>query len=152
MDVVGTTHGVDHARELNESAVSCILDDTSVMLSDFGIEKRLSKSSQLRHRAFFIDPYQAARARDIRRQNSRQSSLYLLAGQDAPRARGNWMFTYSTIVGRCPARPHVRSGSWPCKNIPPREVGEKPGPARSQATIAAISGLLPSMFMTRVRL
>ena len=32
------------------------------------------------------------------------------------------------------------------------EVGEKPGPARSQATIAAISGLVPTMFMTRVRL
>jgi len=25
----------------------------------------------LRQRAFFVDPYQAARARDIRRQNSR---------------------------------------------------------------------------------
>ena len=35
---------------------------------------------------------------------------------------------------------------------PPREVGEKPGPARFQATIAAISGLIPTMFMTRVRL
>ncbi len=54
------------------------------MLSDFGIEKRLSESSQLRHRAFFVDPYQAARARDIRRQNSCQSPLYVLAAQDAP--------------------------------------------------------------------
>jgi hypothetical protein len=54
------------------------------MLSDFGIEKRLSESSQLRQRAFFVDPHQAARARDIRRQNSRQSPLYMLAAQDAP--------------------------------------------------------------------
>jgi hypothetical protein len=30
--------------------------------------------------------------------------------------------------------------------------GEKPGPVRSQATIAAISGLIPTMFMTRVKL
>jgi len=29
--------------------------------------------------------------------------------------------------------------SWPCKNALPREVGEKPGPVRSQATIAAIN-------------
>jgi hypothetical protein len=57
LDVVGTSHGVDHAGELNESAVPGVLDDTSVMLSDFGIEKRLSESFQLRQRAFFVDPY-----------------------------------------------------------------------------------------------
>ena len=89
LDFVGTSHGVDHAGELNESAVPSILDDTSAMISDFGIKKRLSKSFQLRQRAFFVDPYQAARARDIRRQNSRQSPLYVLAAQDHPRARGN---------------------------------------------------------------
>jgi hypothetical protein len=44
---------------------------------------------QLRQCAFFVDPYQAARARDIRRQNSRQSPLYLLAAQGAPGVRGN---------------------------------------------------------------
>jgi hypothetical protein len=57
LNFVGTSHGVDHAGELDESAVPCILDDTSVMLSDFGIEKRLSESFQLRQRAFFVDPY-----------------------------------------------------------------------------------------------
>ena len=46
----------------------------------------------------------------------------------------------------------VRSGSWSCKNAVAREAGEKPGPGRSQATIAAISGLIPMMFMTRVKL
>jgi len=90
LDFVGTSHGVDHAGELNESAVPGILDDASAMISDFGIEKRLSESFQLRQRAFFVDPYQAARARDIRRQNSRQSPLYVLAAQDAPpKAWGN---------------------------------------------------------------
>src|SRR5205807_5643768 len=84
----GTSHGVDHAGELNESAVPGILDDAPAMISDFGIKKRLSKSLQLRQRAFFVDPYQAARARDIRRQNSRQSPLYVLAAQDAPPGLG----------------------------------------------------------------
>jgi hypothetical protein len=40
------------------------------MLSDFGIEKCSSKRFQSRQRAFFVHPYQAARARNIRRQNS----------------------------------------------------------------------------------
>jgi hypothetical protein len=88
LDFVGASHGVDNAGELNESAIPGILDDTSVMLSDFGIEKRLSESSQLRQRALFVDPHQAARARDIRRQNSRQSPLYVLAAQDAPPGLG----------------------------------------------------------------
>jgi hypothetical protein len=35
---------------------------------------------------------------------------------------------------------------------PPREGGEKQGLVRSQAAIAAISGLVPTMFMARVRL
>ena len=84
LDFVGASDGIDDAGELNESAVPGILDDTSVMLSDFGIEKRLSESFQLRQRAFFVDPYQAARARDIRRQNSCQPPLYVLAAQEAP--------------------------------------------------------------------
>ena len=57
LDFVGASDGIDHAGELNESAVPGILDDASVMLSDFGIEKRLSESFQLRQRAFFVDPY-----------------------------------------------------------------------------------------------
>ena len=85
----GAAYGIYDAAELNESAVPGILDDAPAMISDFGIKKRLSKSFQLRQRAFFVDPYQAARARDIRRQNSHQSPLYMLAAQDAPPARGN---------------------------------------------------------------
>jgi hypothetical protein len=48
---------IDHAGELNEGAVPGILDDASMMLSDFRIEKRFSKSFQSRERAFFVDPY-----------------------------------------------------------------------------------------------
>ena len=44
--------------------------------------KKLSNSFQLRQRAFFVDPYQAARARDICRQNSCQSTYHPLAGQE----------------------------------------------------------------------
>ena len=46
---------------------------------------------------------------------------------------------------------NVRLGSWPCKNTSfPRKLVRSQD--RSQATIAAISGLIPTMFMTRVRL
>jgi hypothetical protein len=57
LNFVGTSDGVDHAGELNQGAVPCILDHTSVMLSDFGIQKRLPKSFQLRQRACFVDPF-----------------------------------------------------------------------------------------------
>jgi len=57
LNLDGTSNGVDDAAELNESAVPCILDDRSVMISDFGIEERPSASFQLRQRAFFVDPY-----------------------------------------------------------------------------------------------
>src|SRR5260221_448794 len=107
----GTSHSVDDAGELNESAVPGVLDDASAMISDFGIKKRLSKSFQLRQRAFFVDPYQAARACDIRRQNSRQSPLYVLAAQDAPpKSLGKLNWLYSSIVGRCPAMPMSEMG------------------------------------------
>ena len=123
LDFVGTSHGVDHAGELNESAVPGILDDTSVMLSDFGIEKRLSESFQLRQRAFFVDPYQAARARDIRRQNSCQSPLYVLAAQDAPPGLGEIEWLYSRIVGRCPAMPMSEMGQKRRLRSPPITSG-----------------------------
>src|SRR5882672_8469934 len=82
------------------------------MLSDFGIEKRLSESSQLRHRAFFVDPYQAARARDIRRQNSRQSPLYVLAAQGAPPGSGSLNAYIAELwadVRLCPCPKRVKS-------------------------------------------
>jgi hypothetical protein len=75
LDFVGTSHSVDHAGEFDKSAVPCILDDASTMISDLGIKKRLSKRPQSRQRAFFIEPYQATRAHDIRRQNGRQAPL-----------------------------------------------------------------------------
>jgi len=57
LNFVGTSDRVDHAGELSDSAVSGILDDTTVMLRDFGIEKRPSKRFQSRQRAFFVYPY-----------------------------------------------------------------------------------------------
>jgi len=47
---------------------------------------------------------------------------------------------------------NARFGSWSCKNGP-MDVGPgRQGRRVSQATMAAISGLTPTMFMTRVRL
>jgi hypothetical protein len=89
LNFVGTSHGVDHAGELGNSAVPGILDDAPVMLSDFGIEKRPPKRFESRQCAFLVDPYQAARARDIRRQNSCQPPFYVLAAQGGPHSRGN---------------------------------------------------------------
>jgi hypothetical protein len=144
LDFVGASHGVDNAGELNESAIPGILDDTSVMLSDFGIEKRLSESSQLRQRALFVDPHQAARARDIRRQNSRQSPLYVLAAQDAPPGLGEIECLHSTKVRRCLAMPSVRNGSnsevrarnWSVRFTLKRETSPA-GPVRSENCQAA---------------
>ena len=57
LNVDGAPNGVDHAGELNESAVPGILDDASAMISDFGVEMRPSERSQLRYRSFLVDPY-----------------------------------------------------------------------------------------------
>jgi hypothetical protein len=84
----GAAYGIYNAPEFNESAVPGILDDAPAMITDFGIKKRLSQSFELRQRAFLVDPYQAARARDIRRQNSHQSPLDVLGAQDAPPSSG----------------------------------------------------------------
>jgi hypothetical protein len=53
----GTAYGIYDAPELNESPIPGILDDAPAMITDFGIKKRLSKSFELRQRAFFVDPY-----------------------------------------------------------------------------------------------
>jgi hypothetical protein len=58
----------------------------------------------------------------------------------------------SDCIRRVVSTSDVRDGSWPCKN---RLRGTRvmgPGPGVTQATIAAMSGLMPTMFMTRVRL
>jgi hypothetical protein len=39
LDFVGTSYGVDHAGEFDESAVPGILDNASMMIGDFGIKK-----------------------------------------------------------------------------------------------------------------
>ena len=57
LDFVGTAHSVDRAGELNKSAIAGILYDASAIVSDLRIKKRLSKRSQLRQRALFVDPY-----------------------------------------------------------------------------------------------
>jgi hypothetical protein len=56
------------------------------------------------------------------------------------------------IAGQQFQNPNVSYGSWPCKNGL-MDIGRgSQDPGVSQATIAAIKGLTPTMFMTRVRL
>jgi hypothetical protein len=57
------------------------------MFGDCGVDKRFSESLQLRQGPFFVGTNQAAITGDIRRQDSRQSPLDVLAAQDAPPAR-----------------------------------------------------------------
>ena len=45
----------------------------------------------------------------------------------------------------------VSYGSWSCKNAL-EEIGSESQKREAQAAIAAINGLIPMMFMTRVRL
>ena len=71
LNFAGTSHGVDHTSELDKRAVTCVLDDPSAILGDFGIKEDLSQSPQLLHCPFFVVSYQPARARNIRRQNCR---------------------------------------------------------------------------------
>src|SRR6266849_6946807 len=88
-------YGIYDAAELDESAVPGILDDTSAMLSDFRIEKRFSKSFQLRQRAFFVDP--------IKRQEPATSAARIAASRRStcllfnvhPRSSGKLKRLYS---------------------------------------------------------
>ena len=48
--------------------------------------------------------------------------------------------------------PHVAFGSWPCKNGLVDIGFGSSARMLSQATIAAVNGLTPTMFMTRVKL
>src|SRR6266550_1270637 len=123
---------------------------SSVMLSDFGIENRSSKRFQSRQRAFFVDPYQAARARDIRRQNSRQSPLYMIAAQDAPPRLGEIECSYSTIVGPCPAIRTSEMGPG-CVKTRRLWLGSRQQLARAglcHARIASIKPPTPRMLIT----
>jgi hypothetical protein len=78
---------IDGTGEFDQHTVASGLDDAAAMFGDCGVDKRFSESLQLRQRAFLVGTNQAAITGDIRRQDSRQSPLYGLAAQDAPRAR-----------------------------------------------------------------
>ena len=71
LDLNSTSGGVHRARELDQHAIACGLDDAPPMLSDFEIDKRSPDSLQLGQRIFFIDAHKAAVTGDINRQNSR---------------------------------------------------------------------------------
>ena len=105
------SRGIDGTGKFDQHTVAGGLDDAAAMSGDGGVDKRFSESLQLRQRAFLVGANQAAITGDIRRQDSRQSPLYGLAAQDAPRGLGKLDVHHSSIVGRCPARTNVRFGS-----------------------------------------
>ena len=84
--------------------------------------------------AFFVDPYQAAGACDIRRQNSRQSPLCLLAAQGGPPGFGEIDCSYSTIVGRCPAMPTPE-----LSHSRPGRAGDRSGHVRCASKAEAVT-------------
>jgi hypothetical protein len=85
------------------------------MRCDCGIDKRLSERLQLGERAFFVSAHQKTIASDIRRQNSCQPPLYVLAAQDAPpkltelRADVRLRPSPKRVTIRHSAQPHRRS-------------------------------------------
>ena len=83
----GASHCIDGTGKFDQHTVASGLDDAAAMLGDCRVDKRFSESLELRQRAFLVDTNQAAITGDIRRQDSRQSPLYGLVAQDAPRAR-----------------------------------------------------------------
>jgi hypothetical protein len=105
----GASRCFDGTGKFDQHTVAGGLDDAAAMFGDCGVDKRCSESLQLRQRAFLVGTNQAAITGDIRRQDSRQSPLYVLAAQDAPRL-GKLDVHHSSIMGRCPARTNVRFG------------------------------------------
>src|SRR6202165_1718347 len=83
----GASRCIDGTGKFDQNTVASGLDDAAAMFGDCGVDKRFSESLQLRQRAFLVGTHQAAITGDISRQDSRQSPLYGLAAQDAPRAR-----------------------------------------------------------------
>jgi hypothetical protein len=74
----------------------------------------------LRQRAFFVDPYQTAGARDIRRQNSCQSPLYVFTAQGVPPKNFNVHIAQLWAAVRlCPRPKQVNRGALTvCRSLP----------------------------------
>ncbi|MCK1276717.1 hypothetical protein IVB46_15955 [Bradyrhizobium sp. 61] len=85
----GASRCIDGTGKFDQHTVASGLDDAAAMFGDCGVDKRFSKSLQLRQRAFLVGTNQAAITGDIRRQDSRQSPLDGLAAQDAPPGSGS---------------------------------------------------------------
>jgi hypothetical protein len=67
----GAAHGVDHAAELDQSAVAGPLDGAPVMRGDSGVDEIAAKPAQARERALFVSTGKPAVAYDVRDQDSR---------------------------------------------------------------------------------
>ena len=76
-------HGVDHAAELGENAVSGALDDPPVMGGDGGIDQVAAHRPDPSERALFVAAGEAAKADDVGGQN--RGELSRLGHEPVPR-------------------------------------------------------------------
>jgi hypothetical protein len=86
----GASYRVNHGRELDEHAVSGVLDDMAPMFFDFRIDQRLQMPLQLGVRAFLVHAHETAIAGHVCSENGGEPSLQALATQSTPPDRGQF--------------------------------------------------------------
>ena len=74
LNLEGATHGVHHAAELDDRAVSGALDDVAVMGGDGGIDEVAAEAPKTDERALLIGAGEPAIADDVRNQKSPRAS------------------------------------------------------------------------------
>jgi len=146
----GAAHGVHHAPELDDRAVSGALDDAPVMNRDDGVDEIAAQGSQARKNAILVRSREPAIPDDIRNQNRRE--LPGLAHR-APLAEA-WHKNYRPNPGLLLVTEKVNtapeeSEEWPCLCILPAaptaafwRFSPVPGPARERSLWVDSGGLL----------
>src|ERR1051325_5661252 len=77
----GTGHGLNHAWELDQDAISGRLDDAALVLGDLRVDQFAAMGAQPRQRAGFVLAHEAAIAGDIGGKNGREPALDPLSAQ-----------------------------------------------------------------------
>src|SRR6516164_4066217 len=89
LDLYGASHGVDHARELGQQALTGILHDPTAVLLDLRINQLAQMRLQAFVRLFFIGPHQPRITGDVgRKDRSKAAGCSHCSG--TPAARQPW--------------------------------------------------------------